>query len=97
MESACERLSEVLSRVALQTPRIPVISNVDAAAHTDPDDIRQILIRQVTQPVLWEDSIRWLLSHGAGPFFEIGPGKVLKGLIKRVDRKVDCESVNDSP
>ncbi len=97
MESACERLAEVLRNVSIQAPSIPVVSNVDAQVHTDPEDIRQVLIRQVTQPVLWEDSVRWLLSQGAGPFFEIGPGKVLKGLLKRIDRKVDCESVNDTP
>lgn len=97
MESACERLAEALSKVSIQTPRIPVVSNVDAKVHTDPEDIRQVLIRQVTQPVLWEDSVRWLLSQGAGRFFEIGPGKVLKGLLKRIDRKVDCESINDTP
>lgn len=97
MESACAKLSDVLNSVQLTTPRIPVVSNVDASVHTDPGDIRQILIRQVTQPVLWENSIRWLLSQGAGPFFEIGPGKVLKGLMKRIDRKSDCESVNDTP
>ena len=97
MESACEKLAEALRTVSIQTPRIPVVSNVDAMVHTDPEDIRQVLIRQVTQPVLWEDSIRWLLSQGAGPFFEIGPGKVLKGLLKRIERKVDCESVNDTP
>ncbi len=97
MESACAKLAEALETVAIRTPRIPVVSNVDAKVHSDPEDIRQVLIRQVTQPVLWEDSIRWLLSRGAGPFFEIGPGKVLKGLMKRIDRKVDCESVNDTP
>ena len=97
METACVKLAEALGSVSIQTPRIPVVSNVDAKVHTDPEDIRQVLIRQVTQPVLWEDSVRWLLSQGAGPFFEIGPGKVLKGLIKRIDRKADCESVNDTP
>lgn len=96
MESACEKLAAVLNTVSLQTPRIPVVSNVDAGVHTDPDDIRRVLVRQVTQPVLWEDSVRSLLAQGAGPFFEVGPGKVLKGLMKRIDRKVDCESVNDS-
>ena len=97
MEPACERLAEALRNVSIQPPRIPVVSNVDAKVHTNPEDIRQVLIRQVTQPVLWEDSIRWLLSQGAGPFFEIGPGKVLKGLLKRIDRKIDCESINDTP
>ncbi len=97
METACAKLAEALSSVSIQTPRIPVVSNVDAKVHTDPEDIRQVLIRQVTQPVLWEDSVRWLLTQDAGPFFEIGPGKVLKGLLKRIDRKVDCESINDTP
>ncbi|MBM4074942.1 MAG: hypothetical protein FJ267_04785 [Planctomycetes bacterium] len=86
-----------MTGVLLESPRIPVVSNVDGVVHTDPLEIRQLLVRQVTQPVLWENLFRWLLSQGAGPFFEIGPGKVLKGLLKRVDRKADCESVNDTP
>lgn len=97
MESACDKLSEALCSVSIRSPRIPVVSNVDAKVHDDPEDIRMVLVRQVTQPVLWEDSMRWLLSNGAEPFFEIGPGKVLKGLMKRINRKVDCESVNDTP
>ena len=96
MQSACDKLQEVLKSVSIVTPRIPVVSNVDAQVHTDPEDIRNVLVRQVTQPVLWENSIRWLLSQGAAPFYEVGPGKVLKGLLKRIDRKVECESVNDS-
>ena len=96
MESACEKLADVLKSVTIVSPRIPVVSNVDAKVHQDLEDIRGVLVRQVTQPVLWEDSIRWLLAQGAGPFFEVGPGKVLKGLMKRIDRKVECESVNDS-
>ena len=96
MESACAKLAEALNSVTLVPPRIPVVSNVDAKVHDDPNDIRSVLVRQVTQPVLWEDSIRSLLGQGAGPFFEVGPGKVLKGLLKRIDRKADCESVNDS-
>ncbi|HEY4262153.1 MAG TPA: acyltransferase domain-containing protein, partial [Schlesneria sp.] len=65
MESACEKLAAVLDSVTLTTPKIPVISNVDAGVHTEPDDIRRVLVRQVTQPVLWEDSIRSLLAQGA--------------------------------
>lgn len=97
MQSACDRLSDVLKSVTIQSPRIPVISNVDALPHHDPEDIRSVLVRQVTQPVLWEDSVRSLLAQGATRFYEIGPGKVLKGLMKRIDRKVDCESINDTP
>ena len=97
MESACAKLSEALGNVVMRTPRIPVVSNVDAKPHSDPEDIRGVLVRQVTQSVLWEDSVRWLLAQEADSFFEIGPGKVLKGLLKRIDRKASCESVNDTP
>ena len=61
-----------------------------------PGEIRELLVRQVLSPVLWEDSVRNMLAAGAGKFYEIGPGKVLKGLLKRIDRKVECQSVNDS-
>jgi [acyl-carrier-protein] S-malonyltransferase len=97
MESACERLATVLETVEVRPPRIPVVSNVDAVAHSDAGEIREILVRQVVRPVLWEDSMRALLNAGVDRFFEIGPGKVLKGLLKRIDRKANCETVNDSP
>ena len=72
-----------------------MVSNVDAKSHDSPDRVREILVRQVTQPVLWEDSVRELLAQGCEQFYEIGPGKVLKSLLKRIDRKVDCQTVND--
>src|SRR5580692_12322695 len=97
MKPADERLAEALASVALAKPRIPVISNVDAQAHDDPETIRKNLVRQVVSPVRWEDSMRSMLSQGVSQFFEIGPGKVLRGLLKRIDRKVDCQTVNDSP
>lgn len=96
MESACAALGDVLQTVRLKPPRIPVVSNVDAQTHSDPEEIRKLLIRQVTQPVLWEDGIRSILGRGISRFYEIGPGKVLKGLLKRIDRKAECETVNDS-
>jgi [acyl-carrier-protein] S-malonyltransferase len=94
MESACTALAEVLKTVPLEPPRIPVVSNVDAQTHSDPDEIRRLLVRQVTQPVLWEDGIRSILGRGIDRFYEVGPGKVLKGLLKRIDRKADCQNVN---
>ncbi|WLD13044.1 ACP S-malonyltransferase [Planctellipticum variicoloris] len=97
MQSACSALDEALRGVTIQPPRIPVVSNVDARSHSDPEEIRQLLVRQVVQPVLWEDSVRALLAAGATQFFEVGPGKVLKGLMKRIDRKLDCQSINDTP
>jgi [acyl-carrier-protein] S-malonyltransferase len=97
MKPADERLAEALAAVSVARPRIPVISNVDAQAHDEPAAIRQNLVRQVVSPVRWEDSMRSMLAQGVSEFFEIGPGRVLRGLLKRIDRKVNCQTVNDSP
>ncbi len=97
MKPADERLAEALASVAIQRPRIPVISNVDAQSHDDPETIRQNLVRQVVSPVRWEDCMRNMLSQEVNQFFEIGPGRVLRGTLKRIDRKADCQTVNDSP
>jgi [acyl-carrier-protein] S-malonyltransferase len=97
MQPADVRLAEALAGVTIETPEIPVYSNVDAATHDNPDELRELLVRQVVGPVLWEDSLRAMLAAGVDEFYEIGPGKVLKGLLKRIDRKVPCTTVNDSP
>lgn len=96
MKPADERLAEALARASLQAPRIPVYSNVDARPHADSAGTPGRLVQQVLGPVLWEDSVRQMLADGADRFYEIGPGKVLRGLLKRIDRKVDCQTVNDS-
>lgn len=94
MQPAVDRLAKALSGVAMQPPRIPVLSNVDASAHSDPEEIRQLLVRQVVSPVLWEDSQRKLLADGYTPFWEVGPGRVLRGLLKRIDRKAASDGVD---
>jgi len=96
MKPADARLAEALAGVPIAKPAIPVISNVDAAVHENPDEIRELLVRQVVRPVLWEDSLRSMLSAGFDEFYEIGPGRVLRGLLKRIDRKISCETINDS-
>jgi [acyl-carrier-protein] S-malonyltransferase len=93
MESAVRQLAEALAKVAMRPPRIPVVSNVDAQAHTDPEEIRQLLIQQVVSPVRWEDAMRYLIDQQITHFFEVGPGRVLRGLLKRINRKVPCENV----
>ncbi len=93
MLPAVERLRSALSQVKLNRPRIPVVMNVDATAHDDPEKIRELLVRQVVSPVLWEDTLRKLLAHGHGPFWEVGPGRVLRGLLKRIDRKAEADGV----
>jgi [acyl-carrier-protein] S-malonyltransferase len=94
MKPADKSLAAVLAEIPIQTPRVPVWSNVDAAPHTDPEAIRGLLVRQVLQPVLWEQTMRNLLSEGVERFVEIGPGRVLAGLLKRVQRKAECRNVS---
>ncbi|GAB4150194.1 MAG: ACP S-malonyltransferase [Planctomycetaceae bacterium] len=96
MEPADLRLAEALEGVTLKSPEIPVVSNVDALPHDNPEEIRDLLVRQVVSPVLWEDSVRHMLAAGVDEFYEIGPGKVLKGLLRRIERKIPCTTVNDS-
>ena len=93
MRPADERLAEALADVPMRRPRIPVVSNVDAQPHDDPEEIRRLLVRQVLQPVRWEDSMRYLLGQGFDQFYEVGPGRVLLGLLRRMDRKIPCQSV----
>ena len=94
MKPADRSLAAVLAEIPIQTPRIRVWSNVDAAPHTDPEAIRGLLVRQVLQPVFWEQTMRNLLSEGVERFVEIGPGRVLAGLLKRVQRRVECRNVS---
>ena len=96
MQPAVPRLREALAGVSVQPPALPVYSNVDALPHEDPAEIREILVRQVVSPVRWEETVRNMLAAGADQFYEVGPGKVLRGLLKRIDRKIECQSVNDS-
>ena len=94
MQPAVDRLAKVLHEIELHYPRIPVVSNVDAQPHTDPEEIRRLLVEQVVSPVRWEDSMRWLLEDcGIQAFYEIGPGRVLRGLLRRIARKIPCENI----
>lgn len=94
MESAVARVEQKLAEADLQPPRVPVISNVDAQPHDDPDDIRRLLVQQVCRPVQWESSMRRLLDDfEVATCYEIGPGRVLRGLMKRINRKFPFESV----
>jgi [acyl-carrier-protein] S-malonyltransferase len=90
MRPADEKLAAALADVTIRRPRIPVVSNVDAQPHDDPEQIRNLLVQQVIQPVRWEDSLRYALAHGCDQFYEVGPGRVLRGLLKRIDRRADC-------
>lgn len=94
MGPAVERLKKVLAEVDIKPPRIPVVSNVDAQAHCDPNEIRDTLARQVTNPVQWEKIISTMLQ--APEFqktYEIGPGTVCKGIVKRFGKKYEVVNV----
>lgn len=93
MKPADDLLAEVLAEADIQTPRLPVYSNVDTECHTDPADLRATLVAQVIAGVRWDDSIRRMLADGYDTFYEVGPGRVLTGLLKRIDRKTPCTSV----
>jgi [acyl-carrier-protein] S-malonyltransferase len=94
MKPADEKLAAALDSATISAPRIPVWSNVDAKPHTDPAEIKQLLVKQVLSPVRWEDTIRGLMAAGVDKFYEIGPGRVLAGLLKRVQRKADITNVS---
>jgi [acyl-carrier-protein] S-malonyltransferase len=93
MKPADDQLAAVLARTTITSPRIPVYSNVDATPHDRPDDLRRTLVNQVLQGVRWEDCMRRMLADGFDAFYEIGPGRVLTGLLKRIDRKVPCTNI----
>lgn len=85
MAGAAGRLKDILDGIDIKEPSIPVVSNVDASYHKGADGIRKNLLTQLTNRTRWEDSIRFLAAEGVRTFLEIGPGRVLRGLLKRID------------
>lgn len=88
MKSAADQLSERLQSVSFHDATVPVVANVTATTVTSASDIQALLVEQVYSPVLWEDSVRFLINEGVDTFIEIGPGNVLTGLIKKIDKNV---------
>ncbi len=95
MEPAVEKLRAALAAVPMAQPRIPIISNVDARPHVEAEEIRGLLARQVCGVVEWNASMDHLLSTGVRSLWEVGPGRVLRGLMKRIDRGMACHGVFD--
>jgi len=96
MMPAQKRLEPDLRAAAFSSLRFPLVTNVDAGAISSGDEARDALIRQVTAPVRWLDSIREMIDGGVTIFVEVGPGKVLSGLLRQIDRSVRCYNVEDS-
>lgn len=95
MVPAGERLCEVLSRIAVGPLRAPVVTNVEASPNNDAGRVRDLLVAQVSAPVRWDESVRKMAELGVERFIEIGPGKVLAGLIKRIAKGAAAQSVED--
>lgn len=93
MASAKRQLEEVLKSTRFSPTRIPVVSNVDGRFHDRIEDFASLLVEQLCSPVRWQESMQMLLGQGFDTFLEIGPGRVLKGLLKRIDRAASCEVV----
>ncbi|MDQ0217113.1 [acyl-carrier-protein] S-malonyltransferase [Peribacillus cavernae] len=96
MKPAASRLQEVLEEITIVKAGIPVISNVTAKPMQKPEEIKEKLLQQLYSPVLWEDSVKTMLTLGVDTFVEVGPGKVLSGLIKKIDRSASLFSVADA-
>lgn len=96
MRPAQEKLAGHLERLTFNEPRIPVVTNVDARVTTAPGELRDALFRQVSSPVRWLESMQLLLGQETELFVEIGPGKVLSGLMRQTNRDVQCLNVEDA-
>jgi [acyl-carrier-protein] S-malonyltransferase len=96
MKPAQDLLSFELGQLAFNEPNIPVITNVDARPTTAPADLRNALLRQVSAPVRWVESMELLLQQGISTFVEVGPGKVLSGLMRQINREANCLNVEDA-
>ena len=88
MEPARAELAEAIEKTEVHTPVVPVYQNVDAKPHTDPAEIKANLVAQLTAPVRWTQSVQNMIADGADEFIELGPGKVLQGLVNKINREV---------
>jgi [acyl-carrier-protein] S-malonyltransferase len=93
MQPAAEAMAEALSKVTINKPVVPVVANVVASAFSDPDEIRGLLVRQVTGTVRWRECVGYLAANGVTDVFEIGSGKVLAGLAKRIEKTLEAQSI----
>lgn len=96
MTPAGDRLGETLASVAIRHICVPVVTNVEAQPNNQSGRIKELLVKQVSAPVLWDASVREMINLGVGEFIEIGPGKVLSGLVKRINKEISTRNIEDS-
>ena len=97
MAPAAARLEEFLKTVPIKAPALPVVANATGRPHGGPEDIRREMVRQVTSSVQWVSCVQWFAGQGVKQYVECGPGKVLSGLIKRIDKEAQAADVQDVP
>jgi [acyl-carrier-protein] S-malonyltransferase len=93
MQPAAEAMADALSKVTINAPVVPVVANVVASAVSDPNEIRRLLVEQVTGTVRWRECVGYLAGNGVTDVFEIGSGKVLAGLAKRIEKSLEAQSL----
>ncbi len=93
MQPAAEAMATALGDVAILAPAVPLVANVRAEAVTDPETIRRLLVEQVTGSVRWRESVQWMVGQGVTEFWEIGAGKALSGMIRRIAKEAECKAV----
>ena len=93
MAPAAEAMADALGNVTINTPAVPVVANVRAEAVSDPETIRALLVEQITGAVRWRESVTWMVGQGADEFWEIGAGKALIGMVRRIDRDAATRAV----
>jgi [acyl-carrier-protein] S-malonyltransferase len=95
MKPAGERLEKALEQISVSDLKIPVVTNVEAEVNTSKDRVKGLLVAQVSSPVRWEESMRKMIEKGVEQVLEIGPGKVLSGLMKRIDNRIETRNLED--
>jgi [acyl-carrier-protein] S-malonyltransferase len=93
MAPAAEMMKEALAGVEIKAPLVPVVANVRAEGVQDPETIRTLLIEQVTGAVRWRESVAWMAGQGVTEMWEIGAGKALSGMVRRIERSIECQAV----
>jgi [acyl-carrier-protein] S-malonyltransferase len=94
MQPAADRMADALAGTEIKAPAVPLVANVRAEAISDPDTIRQLLVEQVTGSVRWRESVAWMAGQGVTELVEIGAGKALSGMARRIDRELSAVAVN---
>ena len=93
MEPAAEVMKEALSEATITMPSLPVVTNVRAEGVSDPDEIRKLLIQQITGSVRWRESVMWMAQNNVTEIWEIGAGKALSGMVRRIERAIECKNI----